>query len=158
MSSLFAVQCASDTGSNLDGALNLFFGLLSIMLKRLASCLRTTLGKRPKGNAYIIGDSMIRLLPISKTSNCQIDLHPQPGKTITGVRKYIEGTITKDVDAPICILHVGTNDASTRDRKRKLDEVILDFEDIFKERSHTFGNNRHFSFIITKINGKYKSV
>ena len=38
---------------------------------------------------------MLRLLPIQKTQKhqCQIDLHPQPGKTVIGVRKYIEQNI-----------------------------------------------------------------
>ena len=53
------------------------------------------LGSRQTGPAYVIGDSMLRLLPIQKTQKhqCQIDLHPQPGKTVIGVRKYIEQNI-----------------------------------------------------------------
>ena len=41
-------------------------------------------------------------------------------------------TFKKDPTCPVCILHVGTNDASTRDRKRKILEIIADFKDIFK--------------------------
>lgn len=140
ISSLFAVQCASDTNSNLTGALKLFFGLIAIMLRRLASNLKATLGSRPKGNAYIIGDSMIRLLPLEKTSNCQVDLHPQPGKTINGVRKYIDVSIQKDPTVPVCIIHVGTNDASTRDRKRKIDDIVVDFRELFQLCSEKFPN------------------
>ena len=40
----------------------------------------------------------------------------------------------------LSIVHVGTNDASTRDRKRKIDDIIHDFRDIFKLCFEKFPN------------------
>lgn len=37
----------------------------------------------------------------------------------------------QDSNVPVVVLHVGTNDASTRDRTRKICDIIDDFEDLF---------------------------
>ena len=55
----------------------------------------------------------------TKKAEIEIDLHPCPGKTVNGVKRYIESNLRRDPTIPLCILHVGTNDCSTRDRCRK---------------------------------------
>ena len=55
----------------------------------------------------------------TKKAEIEIDLHPCPGKTVNGVKRYIESNLRRDPSIPLCILHVGTNDCSTRDRSRK---------------------------------------
>ena len=54
VSSLFAVQCASDNNSNLKGALKLFYGLFSIMMRRLAANLRMFFGNFYESGTILI--------------------------------------------------------------------------------------------------------
>ena len=70
---------------------------------------------------HVTVNNLSRLLPMSRTkkADVEIDLHPCPGKTVNGVKRYIEGNLRRDPNIPLCILHVGTNDCSTRDRSRK---------------------------------------
>ena len=78
-----------------------------------------------------IKNNFSRLLPMSRTkkADVEIDLHPCPGKTVNGVKRYIESNLRRDPNIPLCILHVGTNNASTlRDNTpiRQCAEEIFD--------------------------------
>ena len=63
----------------------------------------------------------------TKKAEIEIDLHPCPGKTVNGVKRYIESNLRRDPTIPLCILHVGTNDCSTRDRCRKTQGLYIIF-------------------------------
>ena len=62
ISALFAIQCTETESlqAGRQAALQLFFGILTILMKRLTATFSSSLQAIPKGNVLIIGDSMIR--------------------------------------------------------------------------------------------------
>ena len=56
------------------------------------------------------------------------DLHPCPGKSINGIKTYVKN-MAKSASTPMCILHCGATDCTSRDRKNTR-EILEDFDDL----------------------------
>ena len=68
------------------------------------------------------------LLPMDQS---KIDLHPCPGKSISGIRNYIRN-MSKSQTTPLCILHCGAQDITSRER-RTTPEIISDFGELISQ-------------------------
>ena len=58
------------------------------------------------------------------------DLHPCPGKSIGGIRNYIRN-MAKSPLTPLCIVHCGVQDVTSRDRK-SVQDIVADFDELIR--------------------------